>query len=97
MSECTPSDAEVRADYIAINCEDEDSGDAFDRWLSRHDRQVIAEYAQKSSHECEARRDDTCPTICDPDCEAICHESHEVRWKREHQPEQCPSTKGVQR
>jgi hypothetical protein len=28
---------------------------------------------------------------CDPDCETRCHEAHAVRWKREHEPEACPS------
>lgn len=32
-----------------------------------------------------------CPTPCDDDCDVLCHEGHEVTWKREHQPEDCPS------
>ncbi len=27
-----------------------------------------------------------CPTPCDPDCEAACHESHQIRYKQWHQP-----------
>lgn len=33
----------------------------------------------------------TCPTPCDADCVAPCHEGHQVVWKREHQPKDCPS------
>lgn len=25
-----------------------------------------------------------CPTPCDHDCEALCHEAHKPRWKRSH-------------
>lgn len=32
----------------------------------------------------------SCPTPCDDDCEALCHEGHQVPWKREHDPEHCP-------
>jgi hypothetical protein len=32
-----------------------------------------------------------CTTLCDDDCEAQCHESHVVTWKREHDPDNCPS------
>lgn len=32
----------------------------------------------------------TCPTPCDPDCEAACHEVHKPAGKREHDPDQCP-------
>jgi hypothetical protein len=31
-----------------------------------------------------------CPTPCDDDCDAPCHEAHEVKWKRDHEPEECP-------
>jgi hypothetical protein len=31
-----------------------------------------------------------CPTPCDDDCEAFCHESHNVGYKRTHWPEDCP-------
>jgi hypothetical protein len=31
----------------------------------------------------------TCPTECDEDCEADCHEYHCVTWKRQHDPEEC--------
>ena len=27
-----------------------------------------------------------CPTPCDPDCPALCHETHKPRWKWEHTP-----------
>jgi hypothetical protein len=33
----------------------------------------------------------TCPTPCDRDCEQLCHEVHEVEWKRDHRPEDCPA------
>lgn len=31
-----------------------------------------------------------CPVPCDLDCEEVCHESHAVFWKREHDPKDCP-------
>lgn len=31
----------------------------------------------------------TCPTPCDDDCTAACHETHQVTRKREHDPETC--------
>ena len=31
-----------------------------------------------------------CPTPCDDDCDADCHEWHEVAYKREHDPYTCP-------
>lgn len=30
-----------------------------------------------------------CPTPCDDDCDAPCHEGHAVPWKRQHQVEDC--------
>jgi hypothetical protein len=39
----------------------------------------------------QARSVGSCPTPCDSDCEASCHETHQVRWKRGHQPWACPS------
>lgn len=30
-----------------------------------------------------------CPTPCDEDCEAICHEGHVVVYRREHDPDEC--------
>lgn len=30
-----------------------------------------------------------CPTPCDDDCEATCHEAHQIRSKREHDVETC--------
>lgn len=30
-----------------------------------------------------------CPTPCDDDCEALCHEGHQVPFKRTHDPEEC--------
>lgn len=35
----------------------------------------------------------TCDVACDMDCDAACHWSHYPRWKRQHQPEDCPSTR----
>lgn len=32
-----------------------------------------------------------CPTPCDTDCDAGCHEWHQPWWKRDHEPEDCPS------
>jgi hypothetical protein len=34
----------------------------------------------------------SCPTPCDDDCEAACHEWHYVHWKREHNPQACPTS-----
>jgi hypothetical protein len=31
----------------------------------------------------------TCPTPCDDDCEAPCHEAHSVTWKRDHDVGEC--------
>ena len=31
-----------------------------------------------------------CPTPCDPDCDTDCHEWHQPRGKRQHQPDACP-------
>lgn len=31
-----------------------------------------------------------CPTPCDDDCEAECHEWHQPSYRRAHQPENCP-------
>ncbi|MER6778438.1 MULTISPECIES: hypothetical protein [unclassified Streptomyces] len=33
-----------------------------------------------------------CPTDCDDDCDALCHEGHYVPWRRQHQPEDCPAS-----
>lgn len=30
-----------------------------------------------------------CSTLCDPDCEAPCHEAHQPYWKREHDVATC--------
>jgi hypothetical protein len=35
-------------------------------------------------------RPNPCPTACDPDCEASCHEVHELPWKRTHEVDQHP-------
>jgi len=32
-----------------------------------------------------------CPTPCDSECDAPCHEVHEVTYKREHNPRDCRS------
>ena len=37
----------------------------------------------------ERQRLQACPTGCDPDCEQICHEVHDIPRKRDHDPEQC--------
>lgn len=36
-----------------------------------------------------------CPTDCDPDCEATCHEYHQVTRRREHDPEKCRGVVGA--
>lgn len=36
----------------------------------------------------------TCPTPCDPDCPEPCHEVHEVKWKRTHDPATCHIERG---
>lgn len=35
-------------------------------------------------NEAGAWRPYRCPTFCDDDCEALCHEGHQVTWKRDH-------------
>lgn len=30
-----------------------------------------------------------CPTECDDDCDAACHEGHHVPWKRHHEVDSC--------
>lgn len=45
----------------------------------------------------DALRDHTaasssCPTPCDEDCDARCHETHRPHWMRAHLPDRCPST-----
>jgi len=43
----------------------------------------------------KARQEPTvCPSECDDDCEAPCHEEHAVPWKRHHDPQDCPSRQG---
>jgi hypothetical protein len=32
-----------------------------------------------------------CPVPCEANCDADCHEAHQVSWKRTHQPDDCPS------
>lgn len=32
-----------------------------------------------------------CPTSCDDDYDAPCHEVHQVRWWRDHEPARCQS------
>jgi len=32
-----------------------------------------------------------CPTECDDDCDAPCHEAHYVPWRRQHDPQNCPA------
>jgi hypothetical protein len=32
-----------------------------------------------------------CPTICDTDCEELCHEAHLARSRRDHDPRSCPA------
>lgn len=33
-----------------------------------------------------------CPTVCDNDCEELCHEAHEVDFKKDHRPDLCVKT-----
>lgn len=33
-----------------------------------------------------------CPTLCDDDCDAPCHEVHAIPRKRGHEPAACPAT-----
>lgn len=37
----------------------------------------------------ERKRAACCPTGCDTDCEQVCHEAHQVVFKRDHDPEVC--------
>lgn len=32
-----------------------------------------------------------CPTTCDPDCDAVCHEDHVAGHKKDHWPYDCPA------
>lgn len=34
-----------------------------------------------------------CPTECDDDCEAVCHEDHQVDFKKDHSRKECPGYK----
>lgn len=36
----------------------------------------------------------TCPTLCDAECEAPCHEAHQPYWKRTHDPATCHVLRG---
>lgn len=45
-----------------------------------------------------AERTPSCPTPCDPDCELGadgCHEEHQPKWKRGHQPWACQAIREV--
>jgi hypothetical protein len=39
------------------------------------------------------RASEPCPTPCDPDCVAACHEGHHPRWKRSHEPADCVASR----
>jgi hypothetical protein len=41
-------------------------------------------------HECADHM--RCPTLCDPDCGVACHASHAASVKRDHEPDECPSS-----
>lgn len=32
-----------------------------------------------------------CPTDCDDNCDAPCHEWHQPTYRRDHRPDECPS------
>lgn len=34
----------------------------------------------------------SCPTACEPDCQADCHELHKAAADRDHQPDDCPGS-----
>jgi hypothetical protein len=59
---------------------------------------AAAEHRREAESDYEAdvaqaeRRGQGCPTPCDLDCAAICHEVHEVSFKRDHSPEDCRAT-----
>jgi hypothetical protein len=38
---------------------------------------------------CSQHRGYKCPTLCDDDCPALCHEVHEVDFNREHDVDTC--------
>lgn len=40
-----------------------------------------------------ARLTATCTTPCDAECVELCHEVHEVDWKRVHSPQDCQSAR----
>lgn len=56
-----------------------------------HDARLSAENApfMALQAETEAWAPHTCPTACDPDCDAACHEVHAVRWRRTHNVADC--------
>lgn len=41
-----------------------------------------------------AENDYTCPTLCDDDCDALCHEGHQVLAKRRHDQADCEARQG---
>lgn len=51
-----------------------------------------AELAAANERAEAARR---CTSACDPDCDADCHETHQVPYKRKHQPEECRGRKST--
>lgn len=42
----------------------------------------------------KAEKDYKCPTLCDPDCDALCHEGHQVSAKRRHDADECETRQG---
>jgi len=46
--------------------------------------------AQNARDRAAASGDDRrCPSVCDPDCDATCHEAHQPRIKQQHDPVTC--------
>ncbi len=68
MSDWTPSTEQVRSHYVfnQSNQWDPERGEAFDRWLTEHDRQVAerawdegynaGHYVETEKHECDCPR-----------------------------------------
>lgn len=67
-----PPDPDARDDKIAI------AQGAVDAWMQRA-RELEATMRQLT------HAPGRCPTPCDENCGADCHEAHEVLWKRSHQ------------
>jgi hypothetical protein len=60
--------------------------------ISEVDVRLMLEAAMPAIREDERDRLQACPTLCDPDCEQLCHEVHDIPRRRDHDPETCRAT-----